>query len=106
MRFQPLAAAIACFAVLLTSAESTSQRPVQRTWVGNLTLDQAINLALKQNPLVLKALQQIEATRGQIIEVRAEALPHVALTSSYFQQSKTLLSSRASGTARSSARRA
>lgn len=59
-----------------------------------MTLDQAIKLALKQNPNVLKALWQIEQTRGQIIEVRAEALPHVALASAYSQQSKSLLQGR------------
>jgi len=52
-----------------------------------------------QNPNVLKALWQIELTRGQIIEVRAEALPHVALTSEYFQQSKSLLAGRNGGSA-------
>src|SRR5207302_10957504 len=58
---------------------------------GKLTLDEAVQIALKQNPNILKALQQIEVTRGQIIEVRAEALPHVALTGDYSQEQRTLL---------------
>jgi outer membrane protein TolC len=63
---------------------------IQHTWVGDLTLDQAITLALRQNPTVLKALWSIEQTRGEIIEVRAEALPHLTVTSSYYAQSKSL----------------
>ncbi len=58
---------------------------------GRLTLDEAVQIALKQNPNILKALQQIEVTRGQIIEVRAEALPHVTLTGDYSQEQRTLL---------------
>jgi len=60
------------------------------TVTGNLTLDQAVQIALRQNPNILKAIQQIELTRGQIIEVRAQALPHLALTGSYFQQAPSL----------------
>lgn len=91
MRIRPLAATIAALALLLSPAFARYPYPIQHSWKGDLTLDQAIRLALKQNPNVLKALWQIEQTRGQIIEVRAEALPHVALTSEYFQQSKSLL---------------
>jgi outer membrane protein TolC len=57
-----------------------------------LTLDAAVQLALKQNPDILKAKQEIERTRGVVIEVRAEALPHIILTNSYTEQSKTLFS--------------
>ena len=53
-----------------------------------MTLDQAIKLALKQNPNLLKALWQIRNTRGQIIEVRAQALPHVALTSKNYTSNR------------------
>ncbi len=58
---------------------------------GDLTLDQAVKIALRQNPDLLKQLQEIERTRGQIIEVRAEALPHLTLQGSYDQRSKDLL---------------
>src|SRR4051812_28118326 len=39
------------------------------------TLDQAVMTALHQNPDLLRALQEIERTKGVIIQVRAEALP-------------------------------
>ncbi|MFL6513557.1 MAG: TolC family protein [Chthoniobacterales bacterium] len=41
------------------------------------TLDQAVMTALHQNPDLLRALQEIERTKGVIIQVRAEALPRV-----------------------------
>lgn len=41
------------------------------------TLDKAIIAALHQNPDVLRALQEIERAKGVIIQIRAEALPHI-----------------------------
>jgi outer membrane protein len=61
---------------------------------GELGLDRAISLALKQNPDLLRAIKEIERTRGQVIEVRAQALPHAGFNSSYNQQDKYLLESR------------
>ena len=58
---------------------------------GNLTLQRAIELGLRQNPDLLRALKEIERTRGQVIEVRAQALPHVVAEANYFQQDKYLL---------------
>lgn len=57
----------------------------------SMTLDDCVRLALKQNPLILAAKHQIEATRGQIITVRAEALPHLTLASAYNQESRELI---------------
>ena len=64
-------AAVAVFLSLsVLSARAGERTGPVRTINGNLTLDEAVGIALKQNPTVLKALQQIEYTRGQIIEVR------------------------------------
>src|SRR3989442_2196306 len=41
------------------------------------TIDQAVLTALQQNPDVLRALQEIERTKGVVIEIRAQALPHI-----------------------------
>src|SRR5438270_9921030 len=41
------------------------------------TIDQAVLTALQQNPDVLRTLQEIERTKGVIIEIRAQALPHI-----------------------------
>jgi len=40
-------------------------------------IDQAVITALQQNPAVLTALEEIKRTKGVIIEIRAQALPHV-----------------------------
>ena len=41
------------------------------------TVDQAVITALKQNPAVTSAVQEIERTKGVIIQIRAEALPQI-----------------------------
>ena len=89
-------------ALLFTPSEALSKdkppaaAPI-RSISGNLTLDEAVRIALKQNPGILKAIQQIEQTRGQIIEVRASALPHISADGSYSQQAKSLSGGRGSG---------
>src|ERR1700682_1064415 len=47
------------------------------------TLDQAIQAALQRNPSLLLALKEIERTKGVIIQIRAEALPHITPNSSF-----------------------
>jgi outer membrane protein TolC len=58
---------------------------------GDLTIERAVQVALRQNPDILKQLQEIERTRGQYIEVRAQALPHLAATGSFSQEDSRLL---------------
>lgn len=41
------------------------------------SLDQAVITALRQNPDILRAKEEIERTRGVILEIGAQALPHV-----------------------------
>lgn len=94
LRSALIATVFAVPALIATAGERSG--PI-RTITGNLTLEQAVQIALKQNPNILKALQQIEITRGQIIEVRAVALPHVSLNGSYNQLSKTLIEGGNSG---------
>src|SRR5438067_1448652 len=40
-------------------------------------IDQAVILALQQNPAIHNALEEIRRTKGVIIQIRAEALPQV-----------------------------
>ncbi len=56
-----------------------------------LCLEDAIAIALRQNPQILVAKAEIERARGQIIEVRAQALPHVVMTGNFQQQDRNLL---------------
>jgi outer membrane protein TolC len=90
-----VAALLAAGFPLLTPAEEVvrAAHPVRREVKGNLTLDEAVRIAVRQNPDVLKQIQEIERTRGLIIEATAEALPHLVLNSSYEQQDKRLIES-------------
>ncbi len=85
-------AALAAFsAVVIATAFGAEGTGSSRTLSGDLTLERAVQVALRQNPDILKQLQEIERTRGQIIEVRAQALPHLATTGSFSQQDHRLL---------------
>ena len=50
---------------------------------GELSLEKAVEIALRQNPDVARALKDIQRTQGQIVEARADALPRVAMTASF-----------------------
>lgn len=89
-------------AVPLHSGEMVlTARSATRQVTGNLTLDEAIQLALQQNPEILKQLQEIERTRGLVITARSEALPRLAMNSNYTQQSKSLLEANFGGSSSS-----
>ena len=74
-----------------TPSISGSSNRIIRSGTWNMTLDEAVNLALLQNPDILRSKQEIERTRGLVIEVRAQALPQATITSSYTQQDRNLL---------------
>ncbi len=54
-----------------------------------ITLDQAIQTALEHNADILRQIAEIKRTLGQVVEVRAQALPQLGVTSGY-SQSQTL----------------
>jgi len=49
----------------------------------SLKLQDCIDLALRQNPTILKAKEEIRRNQGVIVEVRAQAVPQVTATGSY-----------------------
>jgi outer membrane protein len=51
--------------------------------IPTFTLDQAILMALQQNPTLLEAEQEIKRSKGVIIQVRAQALPQVNATAEF-----------------------
>src|SRR5262249_30303866 len=60
------------------SGENTSRtQTISGGAVPTFTLDQAILTAVQRNPTLLNAEQEIKRTRGVIIQVRAQALPHI-----------------------------
>jgi outer membrane protein len=48
-----------------------------------LTLDECVKIALKQNPAVLKARQELERTRGLVMESRSGTMPRLSITGQY-----------------------
>ena len=58
--------------------------------VADMTLEDAERIALKQNPDILNAAQQIRFTQGQFVTVRAQAIPQLNLSSAYNQQGMNL----------------
>src|SRR5438105_9483196 len=60
------------------SSETSSSRGVP-----TFTLDQAILTALQRNPTLLIAEQEIKRTKGVIIQVRAQALPHITAAGTF-----------------------
>ena len=64
-----------------TTITKTRERSGRSTSPPSFTLNQAILTALRQNPDVLRAILEIERSKGVIIQVRAEALPHVTVNS-------------------------
>ena len=58
--------------------------------VPDMTLNDAVQIALKQNPDILNAIQQIRLTRGQLIQVASQAIPKLGLNSQYRNQQESL----------------
>src|SRR5205814_1833733 len=54
-----------------------------RSRMPRFTLNDAILMALQRNPAIQIARQEIERTKGLYIQMRAEALPQIAMTGSF-----------------------
>lgn len=60
-------------------------RSIRNPNVPDFTIDEAIQTALRQNPTLLNAIQQIRLTRGQVIEITSQALPQINAVAGYTQ---------------------
>ncbi len=77
-------AAVAVAAFLSAAALAGDSKPAASSGgPRTLTLPDAITIALRQNPDILKQLQEIQRTRGQIISVTAQAMPNLSATASF-----------------------
>ncbi|HEX8295842.1 MAG TPA: TolC family protein, partial [Chthoniobacteraceae bacterium] len=81
------------FLATCVSAVAGERTGSVRSLTGKLTLDEAVQIALVRNPDILKQLQEIQRTRGQVIEIRSQALPRVGVTGTFDQQDRRLLES-------------
>ena len=69
---------LAFAALTLTSATAQDTNPPAA-----LTLTDCLNLALKQNPVLLKAQAELRRSHGLIVETRAAALPQLTASGQY-----------------------
>lgn len=60
-----------------TNGTSTTSRSTSSSSARRFTLEQAILTALQRNPDILRAEKEIERTKGVVLEIGAQALPHV-----------------------------
>src|SRR5204863_4703336 len=75
--------AFAFFNGLFAGSESSSEVRSVRLGVPRFTLNEAILTALRQNPSIQIARQEIERTKGLYIQMRAEALPQIGSTGTF-----------------------
>jgi outer membrane protein TolC len=68
---------------LVAGTDVVETRSSSRSAVPRFTLEQAILTALRQNPTIQIARQEIERTKGLYIQMRAEILPQVAMTGTF-----------------------
>src|SRR5438105_15818064 len=88
------------FGVLSRSSDAgtgASNGASSATRVPTFTLDQAILMALQQNPTLLNAEQEIKRTKGVIIQVRAQALPQVNASAEFEWTDPNLVGARILG---------
>lgn len=60
--------------------------------VPDFNIDEAVRTALLKNPTILNQIQQIRLTRGQVIQVTAQALPQIDVVAGYQQVAPELAS--------------
>jgi len=58
--------------------------------VADLTINDAVQIALRQNPDILNAIQQIRLTHGQLVTVAATAMPKLGVNSAFTEISSEL----------------
>jgi outer membrane protein TolC len=90
--------AVAFGSLAWSGTEETSQARLEASAdnTRRFTLDRAILTALQRNPTILNAKQEIARTKGVIIEIRAQALPHIG-PSAQFQWTDPKLGTSAGG---------
>ena len=82
----PLLTALAATSLFAGQEFATSSSYGSRRF----TLQEAIDTALRQNPDILRALQEIERTKGLVVEVRGQALPQLEANAVFRQTDPNL----------------
>jgi outer membrane protein TolC len=70
--------------VFVPLARASESAPLPKTLISQpLSLAEAVNFSLRQNPSILRAQQDLEASQGVAIQTRAIAIPKVRVAGSY-----------------------
>ncbi len=72
-----------CLAGRAGAAETDSVSPPRAFITQPLSLADAVNIALQQNPNILRAKRDVEAAQGVVIQTRAVALPRLAVNGNF-----------------------
>ncbi len=62
-----------------------------------LTIDEAVQIAIKQNPSILRQVQELKRNKGLVYQAQARLLPQVTASTSYTQQDPGLVSNATGG---------
>jgi outer membrane protein TolC len=62
-----------------------------------LTLDEAVQIAIKENPNILRQIQELKRNKGLVYQAQARLLPQVTGSSSYTQEDPGLVSNSSGG---------
>jgi outer membrane protein TolC len=91
MRLPLLALTLAGFSCTLFAGESIVGSPGPTGFRSHpLTIDEAVQLALKQNPSILQQVQQLKVQKGLFYQAQARLLPQLTANSSYSQTDSAL----------------
>src|SRR6266446_2693286 len=79
-----LALAVCYVPWILKAADLPANQPQrQQPFGAPLSLAEALNLALRQSPSILRAQKELEASQGIVVQTRAIALPTLAVTGNF-----------------------
>jgi outer membrane protein TolC len=90
MRLPLFALAVAGLSCNLIAGESTVGESTAGYRSHPLTIDEAVQLALKQNPSILEQIQQLKALKGLFYQAQAKLLPQLTAASNYSQTDSAL----------------
>jgi len=96
MRLPLFALAVAGMSCTLFAGPSTSEHRTPSVFdyrTRPYTLDEAVQLALKQNPSILSQVQQLKVEKGLFYQAQSKLLPQVTAASSYSQNDSALVPS-------------
>ena len=93
MRLPLFALAVAGMSCTLFAGPSTSEHRTPSVFdyrTRPYTLDEAVQLALKQNPSILSQIQQLKVEKGLVYQAQSQLLPQLTAASSYSQNDSAL----------------